>query len=40
MGYKEIYKSWIENPYFDSETKEELNEIKGNEKGQKQGRPR
>ena len=24
MSYREIYESWLENPYFDEETKKEL----------------
>lgn len=32
MGYKEIYESWLNNPYFDKETKAELESIAGNEK--------
>ena len=24
MGYMETYKEWIDNPYFDEETKKEL----------------
>mgnify|MGYP001111352981 CR=1 FL=1 len=24
MGYMETYKEWIDNPYFDAETKKEL----------------
>ena len=31
MGYKEIYESWLENPYFDEETKAELRAIADNE---------
>ena len=32
MGYKEIYRLWVENPYFDDETREELARIEGNER--------
>ncbi len=32
MGYKEMYESWLNNPYFDQETKAELEGIAGNEK--------
>ncbi|MBC5996465.1 phospho-sugar mutase [Romboutsia ilealis] len=32
MGYKNNYETWLNNPYFDVETKEELNSIKDNEK--------
>lgn len=32
MGYKEMYQSWLDNPYFDEETKAELKDIAGNEK--------
>ena len=28
MDYKEIYNQWLENPYFDEATKEELKAIK------------
>lgn len=31
MGYMETYKQWIDNPYFDEETKKELKGIEGNE---------
>lgn len=31
MGYKKRYKNWLENEFFDKETKEELLSIKGNE---------
>ena len=27
MDYKEIYNQWLENPYFDEATKEELNSL-------------
>ena len=32
MGYKNNYETWLNNPYFDGQTKEELNSIKDNEK--------
>ena len=32
MGYKDAYESWLTNPYFDADTKEELKGIEGNEK--------
>ena len=32
MLYKEIYKNWIENKYFDEKTREELRNLEGNEK--------
>ena len=32
MGYKEMYNEWLNNPYFDDATKEELKAIAGNEK--------
>ena len=31
MGYQEAYQEWLNNPYFDEETKQELREIKDNE---------
>lgn len=31
MGYKEKYEEWLQNPFFDEETKMELQEIEGNE---------
>ncbi len=31
MDYMENYKEWLENPYFDEETKEELKRIEGDE---------
>ncbi len=31
MNYKEVYESWINNPYFDKDTIEELKGIEGNE---------
>jgi len=30
MGYMEVYESWLNDPYFDEETKKELREIAGN----------
>ena len=32
MNYMEIYNQWLERDYFDAETKQELENIKGNEK--------
>ena len=32
MNYMDKYKEWLNNPYFDKETQEELNNIKSNEK--------
>lgn len=32
MGYKEMYESWLGNPYFDEDTKAELKSIAGDEK--------
>ena len=32
MGYKENYESWLNNPYFDKDTRNELKSIAGNEK--------
>ena len=32
MSYREIYESWLENPYFDEETKKELRALKDDEK--------
>lgn len=32
MGYMENYEQWLANPYFDAQTKTELESIKGNEK--------
>ncbi|MGI6621999.1 MAG: phospho-sugar mutase [Clostridiaceae bacterium] len=32
MSYKEVYRSWIENSYYDKNTREELLAIKDNEK--------
>ncbi len=32
MGYMENYKEWMENPYFDAKTKEELKSIEGDER--------
>ena len=31
MEYKSIYESWLENPYFDEDTKKELESIKNDE---------
>ena len=31
MDYKEIYESWLNNPYIDEATKEELRSISGDE---------
>ena len=31
MGYKEKYEEWLQNLFFDEETKKELQEIEGNE---------
>ena len=32
MGYKEKYKEWLENPFFDEETKEDLKKIENDKK--------
>lgn len=32
MNYREKYEEWLENPFFDEETKEELRKIKNDEK--------
>lgn len=32
MSYREIYESWLKNPYFDEETKKELRALKDDEK--------
>ena len=32
MDYKAMYEEWLNNPYFDAETKAELKEIEGDEK--------
>lgn len=32
MGYKETYNEWLNDPYFDEKTKEELRGIAGDEK--------
>ena len=32
MAYRGIYNSWVENPYFDEKTREELIALKDNEK--------
>ena len=29
MGYKENYESWLNNPYFDEDTRKELQSIAG-----------
>ena len=31
MDYREIYESWLNNPYFDEDTKEELRAIADDE---------
>ena len=31
MDYKETYEAWLSNPYFDAETKQELESIAGDE---------
>ena len=31
MEYMEKYQEWLSNPYFDADTKAELNSIKDNE---------
>ncbi len=31
MGYREAYQEWRSNPYFDADTKKELEEIEGND---------
>mgnify|MGYP000411753701 CR=1 FL=1 len=31
MGYREIYESWLANPYFDEDTKAELKAIADDE---------
>ena len=31
MDYKEMYQSWLDNPYFDEATKEELKKIADND---------
>ena len=31
MGYREAYQEWLNNPYFDQATKEELHQIEGND---------
>ena len=31
MDYKEIYESWLQNPYFDEKTKDELRAIADDE---------
>ena len=32
MGYREVYESWLDNPYFDEDTKDELKKIAGDER--------
>ena len=32
MSYREAYESWLSNPYFDEDTKEELRSIANDEK--------
>ena len=32
MSYKDLYNEWLENPYFDEETKQELRAIENDEK--------
>ncbi len=32
MGYRETYEAWLDNPYFDEATREELKGIAGDEK--------
>ena len=32
MGYRENYEAWLNNPYFDEATREELRSISGDEK--------
>ncbi len=31
MGYEEVYRSWLDDPFFDEETKNELRAIKDEE---------
>ena len=31
MDYREAYKKWLEDPYFDEKTKEELSGLEGSE---------
>ncbi len=31
MGYKEMYKEWCQNPFFDERTKQELKQIENDE---------
>ncbi len=31
MDYKEVYESWLGNPYFDEDTKNELKSIAGDD---------
>ena len=35
MSYREAYESWLSNPYFDEDTKEELRSIANDEKEMK-----
>ena len=37
MGYKETYQSWLDDPYFDEKTKEELRSISGDERKLRSG---
>ena len=32
MGYREMYEEWLNNPYFDDDTKAELKALEGNDK--------
>ena len=32
LDYTQIYKSWLDDPYFDADTKRELKGISGDEK--------
>ena len=32
MDYREVYQEWLENPYFDDSTKEELRAVEKDEK--------
>lgn len=36
MDYKDIYKEWLSNPYFDEDTKKELQDIADNENEKKE----
>ena len=31
MTYRELYQSWLDDPYFDEDTKAELKSIEGDE---------